>query len=141
MQSKKPFRITGDQRKVASYLWRNPEIRPSTEKLGKAPTSCLMGLKKFQKIRPAVERILWQGPLLREDDPDTYTEAYLGLCNKSTAWVRNSEEYDPEYYRFTMGLKKAQTWNGRLLAKSKIKDGIGSRMKILGSCDRPYFWA
>jgi hypothetical protein len=131
MRSQKPVKITGDQRHLASFLWQNPD-KISYETLGSAPTSCQQALTKFRNMRPHCERILWEGPLRKEEDPLNFEDSYLAMCNQSTAWIKNDVVYEPENYCFRMNLNEAGKWKGKLVKKKKISSGLVSRRRIYG---------
>lgn len=91
--SGRPFGISYEQRKLATYLWRNPQEAWLIEKIGSVPYGCAKALEAFRKIRPNLEKAQRTviGPLRRLQDWETVSEDYLSLCLRTRAYVKVTE--------------------------------------------------
>lgn len=112
------FKISRDQRKVATCLMQHPERSWLLEKVGSATRSSKVAMHTFLRIRPAVERRTFIGPLIPKDDYLVWYDFYLTEACKNALWIENHQADEVDVLR--MIFRNAVSFKGTLAKTKKI---------------------
>jgi hypothetical protein len=138
LKPNRPVKLHTNQRKLATYLWENP-MSVISEKIGEMPSACILALEKFRRMRPSVERILCEGPAPENADPVPFEDHYLMMAQKSTAYIHNTNVYDPLLYELRFNLRQLRDYQKsekNFLKPAFIKSPPPFRRMVWGAFDR-----
>jgi hypothetical protein len=94
------FRITFNQRKVATYAMRHLEETLILEKLGDKPVSVDAALQYLKKVRPSYESTEFIGPFQRNEDFELQLDVLMCRALRLHAWIKGPGKTGEELRRF-----------------------------------------
>jgi hypothetical protein len=133
---KKPAYISYEQRKVATYLYRNPGPSIFLERVKSLPFSCEQALKLAMRISPNMyypkRKEIRSGPLWKRDDCDFIMDTYLQRAIMCTQFLRNTKPINEDYV-FRMNLRDAMRWKECVMSERKVRTRQARRPLIYGT--------
>jgi hypothetical protein len=128
-------KIDTHQKEIAEVMITYPEEIFRQESLGTTLRANELMIKKFNLMKPHCEYTNFIGPFQEMEDPATFEERYLSLCQRSTCFVKHPHKFDTDTYVFRMNLRKIEGLSKKAVKRKKrteLRNFVPLRRRVFG---------